>query len=229
MINETLARTEFWQRGSDRPPRLLRRRSRHRACPSGTRSSASSATSGIASVEGEPDARAYDLFGQHWGRTISLAVRSRRSPAPGRVDGARAAGAARSARLRSSPFASTGEIVSTPSRRGDCCSGSSRAFALAGFGVATLGVYGIVACLVAERQREIGVRVALGATAANIHQLVLGSRTEAGRCRARLRHGRRDCCSGAASSRNCSTFRRRTCRRCRRVAIALVIAALCPA
>ena len=48
------------------------------------------------------------------------------------------------------------------------------AFAIVGFGVATLGVYGIVACLVAERQREIGVRVALGATAANIHQLVLG-------------------------------------------------------
>jgi ABC-type antimicrobial peptide transport system permease subunit len=47
------------------------------------------------------------------------------------------------------------------------------AFAAAGVGVALLGVYGIVACLVAERQREIGVRVALGATAGAIHRLVL--------------------------------------------------------
>ena len=27
-------------------------------------------------LDGEPDARAYDLFGQHWGRTVSLAVKS---------------------------------------------------------------------------------------------------------------------------------------------------------
>ncbi len=46
-------------------------------------------------------------------------------------------------------------------------------FALAGFAVALLGVYGIVACLVAERQREIGVRMALGATAANVRALVV--------------------------------------------------------
>jgi ABC-type antimicrobial peptide transport system permease subunit len=47
-------------------------------------------------------------------------------------------------------------------------------FALAGLGVAVLGVYGIVSCLVAERRREIGVRVALGATTTDIHRLVAG-------------------------------------------------------
>jgi putative ABC transport system permease protein len=36
-----------------------------------------------------------------------------------------------------------------------------------------LGVYGIVTCLVAERQREIGVRMALGATTAHVHRLVM--------------------------------------------------------
>src|SRR4029434_4367989 len=47
------------------------------------------------------------------------------------------------------------------------------AFALAGFAVAVLGVYGVVACMVAERRREMGVRGALGASAASIWSLVV--------------------------------------------------------
>src|SRR4029453_8543212 len=31
-------------------------------------------------IDGEPDARAYDLFGQHWGRTVSLAIRTADRP-----------------------------------------------------------------------------------------------------------------------------------------------------
>jgi ABC-type antimicrobial peptide transport system permease subunit len=46
-------------------------------------------------------------------------------------------------------------------------------FAAIGLAVALLGVYGIVACMVEERRRELGVRVALGATAINIHRLVV--------------------------------------------------------
>ena len=48
------------------------------------------------SVEGEPDARAYDLFGQHWGRTISLAIRTTPTAVGGGDDGAGTAGATRS-------------------------------------------------------------------------------------------------------------------------------------
>jgi predicted permease len=125
------------------------------------------------SLEREPDARAYDLFGQHWGRTVSLTLRTSHSPEA-------AAAAVRAVLHRRDPelavFAvqSTDDLIrnATASRR--MLLWLVGAFAAIGFAVAMLGVYGIVACLIAERQREIGVRVALGATAANIHQLVLG-------------------------------------------------------
>jgi putative ABC transport system permease protein len=46
-------------------------------------------------------------------------------------------------------------------------------FSAAGVGLAAFGVYGVVAYSVAERRREIGVRVALGASARNILTVVL--------------------------------------------------------
>jgi ABC-type antimicrobial peptide transport system permease subunit len=46
-------------------------------------------------------------------------------------------------------------------------------FAAVGIGLAALGTYGIVAHSVAERRRELGVRIALGATGANILSVVL--------------------------------------------------------
>lgn len=49
------------------------------------------------------------------------------------------------------------------------------AFGLLAFLVAGAGIYGLMAFLVASREREIGIRLALGADGTAIHRLVLGS------------------------------------------------------
>ena len=124
------------------------------------------------SLEAEPDARAYDLFGQHWGRTISLAIRST-AATPAAATTVRSVLTRHDPRLAMFAVRSTDEIVDNAVSRRRLLLWLAGVFAAAGFGVAMLGVYGIVACLVAERQREIGVRMALGATAANVRGLVV--------------------------------------------------------
>jgi predicted permease len=46
---------------------------------------------------------------------------------------------------------------------------------LLGFGIAILGVYGVLSYVVSQRTRELGIRRALGATSRHIHGVVLGA------------------------------------------------------
>ncbi len=124
------------------------------------------------SLEREPDARAYDLFGQHWGRTVSLAVKSGEPPSHVAAMLRRLV-SERDPRLAVFAIRTTDDLVADSVRPRRLMLWLVAAFALTGFAVAVLGVYGVVAYMVAERRREMSVRVALGASAGRIWSLVV--------------------------------------------------------
>ena len=50
-------------------------------------------------------------------------------------------------------------------------------FGILALGLAAIGVYGVIALVAAERSREVGIRLALGATPPHVFRLLLGQAT----------------------------------------------------
>ena len=61
--------------------------------------------------------------------------------------------------------------------------------------LAMVGIFGVLAYSVEQRSREFGVRIALGATAASVMRLILGSAARV------VAHGRRDRARGSGGAR----------------------------
>lgn len=124
-------------------------------------------------IEEAPIAGAFDLFGQHWGRAVALTVRSSESAL--HVTGVvRGLIAERDPRLALFAVRTGDELVSMAVATRRAMLWVVAGFAVVGFVVAIVGLYGTVAYMVAERTREMSVRVALGATARDISGLVFG-------------------------------------------------------
>jgi putative ABC transport system permease protein len=120
-----------------------------------------------------PAPRVYDLLGQHWGRTMYLAVRTASD------DAAAAVATVRRVVADVDPEAPVFEVATLDDLRHRSAA-PERVSALLAAGLAivavvlaTMGAYALVAGLVEERMRELGVRLALGATPAQVMRMMV--------------------------------------------------------
>ncbi|MCW5559725.1 MAG: ABC transporter permease, partial [Verrucomicrobiae bacterium] len=115
----------------------------------------------------------YLLGSQQGWSTEDLVVRTK-APLDTLAPAVRAALREFDAGMPTGEFRTLGEIIDrsvSPKRLITALLGS---FSLLATLLAAVGIYGVIACSVSQRTSELGIRVALGATARDIHRLVIG-------------------------------------------------------
>ncbi|HET6900173.1 MAG TPA: ABC transporter permease, partial [Vicinamibacteria bacterium] len=132
----------------------------------------------VESVFAERPATAYQLYqpmAQEPRPFNELAVRTAAAAPAGLVDGIRKTVAGLDADLPVRQLQPAATTIAQVNYQDGVLGSVLSALAALGLGLATLGVYGVIARTVAQRTGEFGIRLALGAQARDISRLVLAS------------------------------------------------------
>ncbi len=127
-------------------------------------------------LDQQPEPRVYDLFGQHGGRGLYVVVR-------GNLPWQTLSRTARQSVYRLDPalalqdLRSLEELMLNSTQQRRFLIQLLSLFTLVAVLLAALGIYGVISFWVSRRTREIGIRIALGAAARNVVQLVLKQAT----------------------------------------------------
>jgi putative ABC transport system permease protein len=132
----------------------------------------------IESVNPQPGPVNYQLYepmAQDVSRQSEIAVRTNGVAPSALVDGIRSAMTALNPDLPVHGLAPADTVISQSNYMWGVLGGILSALALLGLGLASLGIYGIVARMMAQRTVEFGIRLALGAQLNDITRIVLGT------------------------------------------------------
>jgi len=132
----------------------------------------------VQSVNANPSALTYQLYqplAQEARRSSEIAVRSAGAAPGALVDSIRTTMMSLDADLPVRQLQSAESSIAKLNYGYGVVGSLLSAMALLGLGLASLGVYGVIARAVAQRTGEFGIRIALGARAGDIVRLVLGS------------------------------------------------------